>query len=48
MRDTGSQAIKALRESNVETILINPNVSDVNGEGDLVASWRSRQLGNVY
>lgn len=23
----GSQAIKALRESNVETILINPNVS---------------------
>ena len=24
---SGSQAIKALRESNVETILINPNVS---------------------
>lgn len=26
---TGSQAIKALRESNVETILINPNIATI-------------------
>jgi carbamoyl-phosphate synthase large subunit len=26
---TGSQAIKALRESNIETILINPNIATI-------------------